>query len=32
VVITHDPGIAAAMPRCVTIRDGRIQDDVLRAA
>jgi putative ABC transport system ATP-binding protein len=27
VVITHDPGIAASMPRCVVIRDGRIEDD-----
>lgn len=31
-VITHDQGIAASMPRCVTIRDGRIHDDVMRAA
>jgi putative ABC transport system ATP-binding protein len=27
VVITHDPTIAASMPRCVSIRDGRIEDD-----
>jgi putative ABC transport system ATP-binding protein len=27
VVITHDAAIAAAMPRCVAIRDGRIESD-----
>ena len=32
VVITHDPGIAASMPRCVSIRDGRIESDVWRVA
>jgi putative ABC transport system ATP-binding protein len=34
VVITHDPGIAGAMPRCVSILDGRIEhdDDRRRAA
>ena len=32
VVITHDNAIAASMPRCVTIRDGRIEDDQQRAA
>jgi putative ABC transport system ATP-binding protein len=32
VVITHDPAIAASMPRCVTIRDGRIERDAERAA
>jgi len=30
VVITHDPGIAARIPRCVSIRDGRIISDDLR--
>jgi putative ABC transport system ATP-binding protein len=32
VVITHDPGIAASMPRCVSILDGRIEHDERRAA
>ena len=32
VVITHDHGIAASMPRCVTIRDGRIEHDEQQAA
>jgi putative ABC transport system ATP-binding protein len=32
VVITHDPAIAASMPRCVAMRDGRIVDDRRRAA
>ena len=27
VVITHDAAIAASMPRCVAIRDGRIESD-----
>jgi putative ABC transport system ATP-binding protein len=27
VVITHDAGIAGAMDRCVTLRDGRIESD-----
>lgn len=27
VLITHDPGVAAAAPRQVTIRDGRIESD-----
>jgi putative ABC transport system ATP-binding protein len=30
-VITHDRSIAASMPRCVTIRDGRIVEDDERA-
>jgi putative ABC transport system ATP-binding protein len=32
VVITHDPGIAGAMPRCVSILDGRIEHDDRRRA
>ena len=28
-VITHDAAIAASMPRCVTIRDGRIHADAV---
>lgn len=31
VVITHDERVAARMPRVVSIRDGRIEDDVRRA-
>jgi putative ABC transport system ATP-binding protein len=31
VVITHDPAIAASMPRCVSILDGRIEHDEWRA-
>ncbi len=27
VVITHDAGIARSLPRCVAIRDGRVEDD-----
>jgi putative ABC transport system ATP-binding protein len=27
VVITHDAGIAASLPRCVAIRDGRVESD-----
>jgi len=32
VVITHDPGIAGSMPRCVSILDGRIEADERRVA
>ena len=32
VVITHDPAIAASMPRCVSMRDGRVIGDGRRAA
>jgi putative ABC transport system ATP-binding protein len=32
VVITHDAAIAASMPRCVSIRDGLIEDDIRSAA
>jgi putative ABC transport system ATP-binding protein len=27
VLITHDQGIAASLPRCVTLRDGRLLSD-----
>jgi putative ABC transport system ATP-binding protein len=27
VVVTHDQAIAASMPRCVTLKDGRIESD-----
>jgi putative ABC transport system ATP-binding protein len=27
IVITHDSAIAASLPRCVSLRDGRIEDD-----
>jgi putative ABC transport system ATP-binding protein len=30
VIVTHDPGVAALCQRTVTIRDGRIAEDVLR--
>lgn len=29
-VITHDPAIARSMPRCVAIRDGRIEADAVQ--
>jgi len=32
IVITHDPVIAESMPRCVSIRDGRVEHDVASAA
>jgi putative ABC transport system ATP-binding protein len=32
VVITHDQGVAAAMPRCVALRDGRVESDTAVAA
>ena len=32
VLITHDQGIAASLPRCVTLRDGRLQSDDRAAA
>ncbi len=31
VLITHDAGIAARLPRCVSIRDGRITSDEVRS-
>jgi putative ABC transport system ATP-binding protein len=31
-VITHDPGVAASMPRQIHIRDGRIRSDTAAAA
>jgi putative ABC transport system ATP-binding protein len=27
VVVTHDPAIAARLPRCVRLRDGRVEAD-----
>jgi putative ABC transport system ATP-binding protein len=30
IVITHDPSIAGRLPRCVSIRDGRVTDDERR--
>jgi putative ABC transport system ATP-binding protein len=30
VLITHDPGIAAGLPRCVTLRDGSVERDERR--
>jgi putative ABC transport system ATP-binding protein len=32
VLVTHDPVLAASMERRVTLRDGRIESDVLSAA
>ena len=32
VVITHDRGIAGALPRCVAVRDGRVESDTAVAA
>jgi putative ABC transport system ATP-binding protein len=32
VVITHDHQIAAALPRCVAVRDGRVESDTVVAA
>jgi putative ABC transport system ATP-binding protein len=32
VVITHDSGIAASLPRRVAVRDGRIEEDVRATA
>ncbi len=32
VVITHDQQVAAAMPRCVSVRDGRVESDTAVAA
>jgi putative ABC transport system ATP-binding protein len=31
-VITHDQQVAAAMPRCVSVRDGRVESDTAVAA
>ena len=31
-VITHDPQVAASMPRCVALRDGRLESDTAVAA
>jgi putative ABC transport system ATP-binding protein len=31
-VITHDQQVAATMPRCVAIRDGRVETDTAVAA
>jgi ABC-type lipoprotein export system ATPase subunit len=30
VIVTHDPAVAASCQRTITLRDGRIVDDVLR--
>ena len=32
VIITHDHQIAASMPRCIAMRDGRIESDTAVAA